>query len=71
MNEDGLAELRREAIAQLEGTPSAVRALIEGASAGSMGTTADGDWSPHDVISHLLITQRIGALDRIHSMVEQ
>ncbi|MGE0135072.1 MAG: DinB family protein [Dehalococcoidia bacterium] len=71
MSGDALDELRREAIAQLEGTPDAVRALIEGASAASMQTAADGGWSPHDVVAHLLITQRIGALDRIHSMVEQ
>ncbi len=71
MNDGGLAELRREAIAQLEGTPAAVRSLIEGASTDSLHGPADGDWAPHDVVAHLLITQRIGALDRIHSMVEQ
>ena len=71
MSQDGLAELREEAIARLERTPAAVRALVEGASAASMEAAAEGDWSPHDVVAHLLITQRIGALDRIHSMVEQ
>jgi hypothetical protein len=71
VNDDDLTELRRAAIVQLEGTPAVTRLLITGASTDSLQASADGDWSPHDVVAHLLITQRIGALDRIHSMIEQ
>ena len=71
MTGEAPAERRVEAIEVLARTPQAVRALIEGASAEAIETAADDSWSPHDVVAHLLITQRIGALDRIRSIVTQ
>jgi hypothetical protein len=66
-----LGERQGAAIDLLDATPRVLRALLAGLSSERLEVPADEDWSPHDVVSHFLITQRIGALDRIRSMIEQ
>jgi hypothetical protein len=64
-------ELRGAAIETLAATPAALAALVAGLPAALLEQPADGDWSPHDVAAHLLLTNRIGALARIRAVVAE
>jgi hypothetical protein len=63
-------DLHAQAIEVVARTPEVLRALLDGAPAAVVEAPADEDWSPKDVVAHLLITHQIGAIDRIRSMVE-
>jgi hypothetical protein len=64
-------DTQQAAIDILESTPEVLRALVSRLPGELLETPADEDWSPRDVVAHFLLTQRLGALDRIRSMVEQ
>ncbi len=63
-------DLREGALATLAATPGVLRALLTPLPAALVDTPADGDWSPRDVAAHLLLTNRIGALARMRSIVD-
>jgi hypothetical protein len=63
--------LQPAAIEVLAHTPEMLRTLLDRLPASLLEAPADDDWSPKDVVAHLLITTQVGALDRIHSMIEQ
>jgi hypothetical protein len=62
--------LRSAAIEVIAHTPEVLRTLLDGLPADFLQAPVDEDWSSKDVVAHLLITTQVGALDRIHSMVE-
>jgi hypothetical protein len=64
-------DTQQAAIDILEATPVVLRALVARLPEEVLEAPADEDWSPKDVVAHFLLTQRLGALDRIKSMVEQ
>lgn len=64
------ADLQQTAVSILASTPEVLRGLLSGIPNRIIEAPADEGWSPKDVVAHLLITHRIGAVDRIRSMVE-
>jgi DinB superfamily len=57
--------LRAEALDSLAATPDALGALVAGVPLAALEQAADGDWSAKDVLAHLVVSSRIGALARI------
>jgi hypothetical protein len=63
--------LRVAALESVASTPALLRVLVETLPAKVLAQPADGDWSPHDVAAHLLLTNRIGAFARIRTIVAE
>jgi hypothetical protein len=63
--------LHAAAIDCLAATPAALRALLEALPTDLRDRPADGDWAPRDVAAHLLLTNRIGALARMRTIVAE
>ena len=63
-------DLQPAAVGILASTPEVLRGLLSCVPDRIVELPADEGWSPKDVVAHLLITHRIGVVDRIRSMVE-
>ena len=59
------------AFESLAATPAALRALLGGLDEEVVETPADEGWSPKDVVAHLLISERLRAVERIRAVVER
>ena len=60
------------ALAVLERTPAALRAMLEGVPAGLLTVTEGGDsWSPYDVVGHLVIGDRIDWIPRLQHILAE
>lgn len=57
------------AIRTLEATPDILRGLIAGAPAALAAPGGSGAWTAGDVVAHLVMTGRRGAIDRIRNIV--
>jgi hypothetical protein len=68
---DAHDDLRAPAIEVLAATPQALRSLVAHLPGWLLEQPADADWSPKDVVAHLLISQEQGAFSRIRAIVEQ
>jgi len=64
-------DLQPAAVGILASTPEVLRGLLACVPDRIVELPADEGWSPKDVVAHLLITHRIGVVDRIRSMAEQ
>jgi hypothetical protein len=63
-------DARHFAFATLAATPGALQALVAGLPQAMLDEPADGGWSPKDVVAHLVVSGRLGAIARIRSIVE-
>lgn len=59
------------ALDTLAATPAALRVLLGGLGDEVVETAADEGWSPKDVVAHLLVSGRLGAVERIRAVVER
>ena len=57
------------ALATLAATPALLRSLLAALPPDVTGVAADGAWSPKDVVAHLLLAERNGAIARIRTIV--
>ncbi len=62
-------DLRAAALATLAATPALLRSLLTSLPGELTESAAEGDWSPKDVVAHLMLAERNGAIGRIRTIV--
>jgi hypothetical protein len=62
--------LREAALEILDSTPRVLHSLLSTLPAHLLERPADDDWSPKDVVAHLLVSQERGSFSRIRAIVE-
>lgn len=67
------AQLREDALRTLSATPALIEAIVDLAPPALLVAQGDdaGDWNVNDVVAHLLVVERRGAIDRIKSIVAE
>jgi uncharacterized damage-inducible protein DinB len=61
--------LHADALATLAATPALLRTLLAALPPGLTEAAAEGAWSPRDVVAHLILAERNGAIGRIRTIV--
>lgn len=64
-----IADPHAAALETLAATPALLRSLLAALPPDLTETAAEGDWSPKDVVAHLLLAERNGAVARIRTIV--
>ena len=65
------SQRRAAALRTLASTPAGLEALLGGLEDERAEMPVDEGWSPKDVVAHLLVTIRLGAVDRIRAVVQR